>query len=182
MGMTQYSEKPIHVCEDCMIAPTFPLVADIRMWETGLDVDLWGTTAGFGLHRVSRLGEHGKGGIVHRMKTLRNVAIVASIAAAVHFLPGGGQVAEAFAAALWIVFMAGAGYLCYRLYRERRIELYGLGARHRALLYGALAGGYAAIAARARLWESGAGEFAWFVAIGLCAWVLLVVYRYSRSY
>jgi hypothetical protein len=116
-----------------------------------------------------------------RMRTLRNVAIVALIAAAVQFLPGAGQVADAFAAALWVVFMAGAGYLCYRLYRERRIDLYGLG-RHRALLYGSVAVAYAALAARLRMWETGAGEFAWFVVIGLCVWGVLVVYRYARSY
>lgn len=117
-----------------------------------------------------------------RLRALRNVAIVALIAAAVQFLPGGGQVAEAFAAALWVVFMAGAGYLCYRLYRERRVDLYGLGSRYRAMLYGALAVGYAALAARVRMWETGAGEAAWLALIALCAWGLLVVYRYSRSY
>ena len=117
-----------------------------------------------------------------RLKTLRNVAIVAAIAAAVEFLPGGGQAARAFSAALWLVFMAGAGYLCYRLYRERRVDLYGLGGRQRALLYGALAVGYVALAARVRMWETGSGELAWFAVIGLCVWGLLVVYRYSRSY
>jgi hypothetical protein len=115
------------------------------------------------------------------MKALRNVAIVALIAAAVQFLPGAGQVADAFGAALWVVFMAGVGYLCYRLYRERRVDLYGLG-RHRALLYGSIAVAYAALAARLRIWETGAGEFAWFVVIGLCVWGVLVVYRYARSY
>ena len=33
-----------------------------------------------------------------RLKTVRNIAIVALIAAAVEFLPGGGRAAEAFAA------------------------------------------------------------------------------------
>ena len=116
-----------------------------------------------------------------RLKVVRNVAIVAAIAAAVQFLPGGGQVANAFAAALWVVFAAGLGYLGYRLYRERRVDLYGLG-RYRVALYGALAVGYAALAARVRMWETGIGELAWFVLIGLCAWALLSVYRYSRSY
>jgi hypothetical protein len=116
-----------------------------------------------------------------RLRTLRNVAIVALIAAAVRFLPGGGRVAEAFAAALWVVFAAGLGYLGYRLYRERRVDLYGLG-RYRAPLYLALAVGYAALAARARMWQTGLGEFVWFVLIGLCLWALLAVYRYSRSY
>jgi len=116
-----------------------------------------------------------------RMKTLRNAAIIAMIAAAVQFLPGGGRVAEAFAAALWVVLMAGIGFLCYRLYRERRVDLYGLG-RYRALLYGAIAVGYVTIAARVRMWETDVGEFVWFVVIGLCVWGLLVVYRYARSY
>lgn len=117
-----------------------------------------------------------------RVRTLRNVAIVVLIAAAVQYLPGGGQMAEAFAAALWVVFMAGAAYLCYRVYRQRRVDLYGLGARQRTVLYGSIAVGYATLAARTRMWETGAGEFAWFVTIGLCVWGLLVVYRYARSY
>lgn len=116
------------------------------------------------------------------MKTARNVAIIALIAAAVQFLPGGGQVAEAFAAALWVVFGAGLGFLAYRLYRERRVDLHGLGDRRRAMLYGGLACGYATVAARARMWETGVGELAWFVLIGLSAWALLAVYRYTRSY
>ncbi|HEX5309964.1 MAG TPA: hypothetical protein VFW38_12900 [Solirubrobacteraceae bacterium] len=116
------------------------------------------------------------------MRTLRNVAIVVLIAAAVQYLPGGGRVAEAFAAALWVLFMSGLGYLCYRMYRQRRVDLYGLGGRYRTILYGSLAAGYAVIAARTRMWETGAGELAWFAVIGTCAWGLLVVYRYVRAY
>ncbi len=117
-----------------------------------------------------------------RLKTLRNVAIIALIAAAVEFLPGGGQVAEAFAAALWVVFAAGFGYFAYRLYRERRVDLYGLGDRHRAALYGALALGILIAAARTRMWLTSFGEFVWFVLVGLVLYTLLAVYRYSRTY
>jgi Mn2+/Fe2+ NRAMP family transporter len=117
-----------------------------------------------------------------RLKTLRNVAIVALIAAAVEFLPGGGRAAEAFAAALWVVFAAGFAYFAYRLYRERHIDLYGLGDRHRALLYGALAVGFLVAAARPRMWLTSFGEFVWFVLVGLTVYTLLAVYRYSRSY
>ncbi len=117
-----------------------------------------------------------------RVKTARNVAIVALIAAAVEFLPGGGRVAEAFAAALWVVFAAGFAYFAYRIYRERRVDLHGLGDRHRALLYGALATGFLTAAAQPRMWQTGFGEFLWFVLMGLAGYALLAVYRYSRTY
>lgn len=116
------------------------------------------------------------------LKTARNVAIVALIAAAVEFLPGGGRVAEAFAAALWVVFAAGFAYFAYRLYRERHVDLYGLGDRYRALLYGALALGFLVAAAQPRMWLTGLGEFVWFVLVGLAIYALLAVYRYSRTY
>lgn len=129
----------------------------------------------------TRLVAHEEPG-VDRLKTLRNIAIVALIAAAVEFLPGGGRAAEAFAAVLWIVFAAGFAYFAYRLYRERHVDLYGLGDRHRALLYGALALGVLVAAARSRMWLTSFGEFVWFVLVGLVVYTLLAVYRYARTY
>jgi TRAP-type C4-dicarboxylate transport system permease small subunit len=117
-----------------------------------------------------------------RLKIARNIAIVALIAAAVEFLPGGGRAVEAFAAALWVVFAAGLAYFAYRLYRERHVDLYGLGDRHRALFYGALAVGFATAAAQPRMWQTAFGEFAWFALMGLAAYTLVAVYRYSRTY
>src|SRR5580704_6429090 len=113
-----------------------------------------------------------------RLRVARNVAIIALIAAAVEFLPGGGRAASAFAAALWVVFAAGAAFFGYRLYREHRVSLYSLGERHRALLYGAVAVGFVTVAAQARMWRTGFGEFAWFALIGLTVYTLLAVYRY----
>jgi hypothetical protein len=117
-----------------------------------------------------------------RLRTARNVAIVVLIAAAVQFLPGGGRVVEAFAGALWVVFAAGLAFFAYRLYRERRVDLDGLGNRHRAFLYGAIAVGYATVAAQPRMWHTGLGEFVWFALVGLSVYTLLAVYRYSRTY
>jgi hypothetical protein len=119
---------------------------------------------------------------MERWRTVRNIAIVAGIAAAVWFLPGGGQVAEAFAAALWVVFGAGFGYFGYRLYRERRLSIYSLGQRHRALLYGGLALGFFTAAAKPRMWQTGLGELLWFAMLAAAAWALLVVYRFARTY
>jgi hypothetical protein len=120
--------------------------------------------------------------MVDRTKTARNVAIVLLIAAAVEFLPGGGRVADTFAAVLWLAFLGGLGFLGTRLYRERRIDLHGLGDRHRALLYGALGVGVVTVAAKERMWETGFGEFVWFVLVGLVAYTLFAVYRYARTY
>jgi hypothetical protein len=117
-----------------------------------------------------------------RMKIARNIAIIALIAAAVEFLPGGGRAADAFAAALWVVFAAGFAFLGYRLYRERGVDLYSLGDRHRALLYGAIAIGFTTVGAQSRMWETAFGEFVWFALIGLSVYTLLAVYRYSRTY
>jgi TRAP-type C4-dicarboxylate transport system permease small subunit len=117
-----------------------------------------------------------------RLRIARNVAIVALIAAAVEFLPGGGRAVEAFAAALWVVFAAGLAYFAYRLYRERHVDLYGLGDRHRAMLYGAIAIAFVIAAARSRMWQTGLGEFIWFALIGVSIYTLLVVYRYSSTY
>jgi hypothetical protein len=74
-----------------------------------------------------------------RTKNARNIAIIVAIAAAVYLLPGGGRVASTFEAALWAAFGVGVAYFGLRMYRERRITLYGLGDRHRALLYGGVA-------------------------------------------
>jgi TRAP-type C4-dicarboxylate transport system permease small subunit len=117
-----------------------------------------------------------------RLRIVRNIAIIALIAAAVEFLPGGGRVVAAFSAALWVVFAAGFGYFAYRIYRERHVDLYGLGDRHRSLLYGAIAVGFVTLAARIRMWETGFGELLWFVAMFLVGYTLFAVYRYTRTY
>src|ERR1700685_1784641 len=76
---------------------------------------------------------------MNQLKTARNVAIILAIAAAVYFIPGGGRAASTFEAALWVAFGLGIGYFGLRMYREHHMTLYGLGDRHRGLLYGAVA-------------------------------------------
>ncbi len=117
-----------------------------------------------------------------RMRTARNVAIVVVLAALVAFLPGGGRAAAGFESALWVAFGVGFAYVGLRFYRERRVSLYGLGDRHRALLYGGLALALFLWIARSRMWETGLGELAWFVMLGGVAYALMEVYRHSRSY
>jgi hypothetical protein len=119
---------------------------------------------------------------MERIKTLRNVAIILTIAAAVYVLPGGGRAAITFESALWAAFGIGIGYLGLRLYREHRVSVYGLGDRYRGLFYAAIALGAIVILTRERLWQTGLGELVWFALIALLVYALLVVYRRWRSY
>jgi hypothetical protein len=116
------------------------------------------------------------------LKTVRNVAIIVAIAAAVYFIPGGGRAASTFEAVLWVAFGLGIGYLGLRLYREHRVALHGLGDHHRGLLYGAVALALFEWMARSRMWETGFGELAWFVLLGGLIYALLEVFRHSRAY
>jgi hypothetical protein len=116
------------------------------------------------------------------MKVVRNVAIILAISAGVYYLPGSSRATSTFEAVLWVAFGVAIAYLGLRLYREHRITLYSLGDRHRALLYGAIAVGLFAAEARGRMWQTGLGELAWFVLIGIVIYALLEVYRYSRTY
>jgi hypothetical protein len=119
---------------------------------------------------------------VDRAKNLRNVVIVLVIAGAVYAVPGGGRAAKTFEAVLLIGFGVAIGYLGLRMYREQRMSLFGLGDRYRALLYGSLALGGIVLIAQKRMWETGLGELAWFVLVGLVVYGLLATYRHSRSY
>jgi hypothetical protein len=131
------------------------------------------------------------------LKNTRNVVIILVIAAAVHFVPGGGRAASTFEAALWAAFGLGVGFLGLRMYREYHIALFGLGDRHRGLLYGAVALGFFLWAVRSRMWYAlqvrsdqlvqvhrwdGAGELVWFALAALVVYSLVAVYRYSRTY
>jgi hypothetical protein len=116
------------------------------------------------------------------VKNARNVAIILAIAAGVYFIPGGGNAASTVEAALWVAFGLGVGFVAVRAYREHRVALYGLGERHQALLYGAIALAVFEWVGRQRMWQTGLGELAWFVLLAFMAYAFLEVYRYSRAY
>ncbi len=132
-----------------------------------------------------------------QLKTARNVTIILAIAAAVYFIPGGGRASSTFEAALWAAFALGIGFLALRAYREHHVALYGLGDRHRGLLYGAVALGFFLWAVRSRMWYelklsggmltqvhrwNGFGEILWFALAGAAVYALVAVYRHWRAY
>jgi hypothetical protein len=116
------------------------------------------------------------------LKVVRNVVIIAALAALVAFAPGGGTGSQVILQVFSILFLAALVMLAYRLYREHRVALYALGDRNRALLYGAIGLAVLAVAGTQTLWDTGAGTLLWFVMVGLAAFAAYTVFRASREY
>jgi hypothetical protein len=120
--------------------------------------------------------------VTDRLKTTRNLAIIALIAAAIYLLPGGGRAASTAEALLYVGFGVAIGYIGLRLYREQRVSIYGLGDRYRGLLYGAIALAFFLWMARARMWQTGIGELLWFVLLGGIVYAVIAIVRRWRAY
>ena len=114
--------------------------------------------------------------------TLRNIAIVLALAAAVYFVPGGGNAAALIGALLSTAILASFVMLAARFYRERRMDILGLPDRWRATLYGSLGVIVLAMAARPRLILTSGGTILWLFAISGSVYWLYKVWRYYREY
>lgn len=114
--------------------------------------------------------------------TARNVVIVLAIAAVVHFIPGGGTSAAFVGVLLSLAINVLLVLIVGRFYRENRVALFSLGDRWRALLYGAVGVAVLAMAARGRLFDSGAGTLLWLALIGGASYAVYMVYRQHREY
>jgi hypothetical protein len=114
----------------------------------------------------------------------RNTLIVLAIAGAVYALPGGSNAADFVGSLLSTLLLFGLVFAGWRMYREHRVELYSLGDRNRALLYGAVGAGVVAAAGYDRLvrFGNGAQIFIWFVLVGGASYALFFVYRQWREY
>jgi uncharacterized protein involved in cysteine biosynthesis len=108
------------------------------------------------------------------LKTIRNIAIIAAIALAVAFLPGGGDTAELILAILSLAFLAAIGFLGYRLYMEHKFTLWSMSDRHRAQFYAGFAVAFMTLTATDRLVGEGIGTVVW---LALLAGSVLAVYN-----
>jgi len=114
--------------------------------------------------------------------TLRNVLIIAGLAAVVAFVPGGGTAGGVIRQLLSLLFLGAIAWFAAIFYRQNRVALMSLSARTRLLLYGSI--GLAALTATGtyRLWHSGGlGVLVWFALIGAAAAGVFSAYRaYGR--
>jgi peptidoglycan/LPS O-acetylase OafA/YrhL len=115
-------------------------------------------------------------------KNARNVLIVVAVAAAVAFLPGGGQTAGLIWALLGIALTVTFVLLGVRFYRENRVAIFSLGDKHRALAYGAIAAIVVAFAGRQKLTGTGLGSLVLVVLIAGALGAGYAVFKHHREY
>lgn len=113
---------------------------------------------------------------------VRNVLIIVAIAAVVAIVPGGGTAASFVGATVSLAFLAALAWVLYRLYREHRNTLYGLGDRRRALVYIAAGIMTVTLTATHRLWQTGFGEVLWIVLVAAAVYTVFAVFRSTRRY
>ncbi len=113
---------------------------------------------------------------------VRNVAIIAAIAAIVAFLPGGGPAANVVTTGLYLAFLGALLWVATIMYREHRGSLYLLPDSRRALLYIAVAVLAVTLTATHRLWNTPAGSVAWLVLVGASVYVGCAVIWAARRY
>jgi len=117
------------------------------------------------------------------MQTIRNVAIIAALAAAVDFLPGGGEAAATVLALLTLIFLATIAWLVYRVYREQQLTLATLTDARKAALFGAVGGiALLVVAASNDVFGFTGGLVLWVALMAACIAVIFLVWRDATTY
>jgi hypothetical protein len=115
------------------------------------------------------------------MTQLRNHAILVALAVAIVAIPNGGQASSVVSAVLSLLFAALIAYIVGRLYRDRRVEIYGLGDLERGILYAAIAGIVVCFAASQEFATTG-GALVEVALLAVCVAGLVRVFQVWRSY
>ena len=114
--------------------------------------------------------------------TLRNIAIVILLAAAVFLLPGGGTAADIVIALISVAFSITIWFFLMRMYREHRLTLMAMPDQIRAIFYSCGAGILFLGASARHWWDSSGGTLAWFILLGLVVYGFVMVWRHHREY
>ena len=116
-------------------------------------------------------------------KKLRYVAIVLLLAALVAFVPGGDALSRTLILAISLGFLAGIGFLVFRLYRDQQLMLLGLSDLRRGVLYGSVGMIALLIAGYQAFTGFGGGLVVWLAlllaAAGAIFWVVREANRYG---
>ncbi len=113
---------------------------------------------------------------------LRNFAIVLAIAALIVLVPGGGTGANFALQAISLVFLAVVGWFGYTMYRDRRTQLFSLGAARRAVLYAAIGVALLTLTAEPRLWVDTDGKIVFLLLLVGAGYAVFAVMWSARRY
>jgi len=118
-----------------------------------------------------------------RGRSLRNIAILLLVAAAVWQLPGGAAGERTISNLISIVFFGGLIFFGFRLYMERRTTLFGWEDNLRARLYVSIGLIMLLMVGTARMFGlGGTGVLLWFGLLAVAVWGIFTAFRSARSY
>jgi hypothetical protein len=117
------------------------------------------------------------------VQTIRNIAIIAALAAAVDFLPGGGAAAATVLAALTLMFLAAIAWLVYRVYREQQFTIATLTDARKAAMFGAVGAiALLVVAASNDVFDFSGGLVLWVGLMAACVAVIFLIWRDATTY
>jgi hypothetical protein len=116
------------------------------------------------------------------MQTVRNIAIIAALAAVVDFAPGGGAAADTVLAALTMTFFAAIVWMVYRLYREQQMTLATLSDGRKAGLFGAVGAIALLVVAYDDFIDWTGGLLLWLALLAGCIAVIFLIWREATTY
>lgn len=112
----------------------------------------------------------------------RNAAIVMILALVLTVVPGGGNAADGLLVALTLVFLAAAGLIGARFWRETSMTRDVMTDRQRVGFYGGLGAIALMIAGADELLETGLGAAAWLLIVGGGVFLVYDAFRQANSY
>lgn len=115
------------------------------------------------------------------MTLARNLAIVAVVAAAFTFLPGGGDVAAILSRTLSLAFIAVLAWAGWWAYRRFSFELDALPGGYRSLLYAAIAVVVFVVAGSEKLTSTTSGSLVFIGLLAAAVVALVAVWRVHRD-
>jgi hypothetical protein len=116
------------------------------------------------------------------MQTVRNIAIIAALAAVVDFAPGGGAAADTVLAALTMIFFAAIVWMVYRLYREQQMTLATLSDGRKAGLFGAVGAIALLVVAYDDFIDWTGGLLLWLALLAGCIAAIFLIWREATTY
>lgn len=117
------------------------------------------------------------------MSTAAKFGLIALVALVLTAVPGGVPLLDVLLTAISLGFLVAIGLLVSRLYMQYRSEIFGLGERRQAVLYGSIGLAALTFCATSLLFDAGgAGAIVWLALLALASYGIYWVWTKYRAY